>query len=82
MGISLNIVIPKLQVQNRASPPAAGNTRVFPVFLQSPEIPADAGATTLESKEEGDMMHLHWLYHRGPAELRGVRKAGSMCGLE
>lgn len=25
--------------------------------------------------------HLHWLYIRGPAGLRGVRLAASMCGL-
>src|SRR5262245_13407161 len=41
MGTSLNIVIPGLQVQNRASP-AAGNTRAFPVYLQSSEIPVGA----------------------------------------
>jgi hypothetical protein len=26
-------------------------------------------------------VHLHWLYHRGPSQLRGVRLAASLCGV-
>jgi hypothetical protein len=28
-----------------------------------------------------NVIHLHWLYHRGSAGLRGVRLAASMCGV-
>jgi hypothetical protein len=31
---------------------------------------------------KGPPIHLHWLYHRGPAAVRGLRKGSSLCGCD